>query len=875
MSRRERKRRGRWETYNSEFNSEEGFSNNSVDKQAEKEVSAPVPKAASQNLGGENVAVITDEFGGKDYRSDMPLKADHASRPLWVAPDGHIFLESFSPVYKHARDFLIAISEPVCRPEHIHEYQLTAYSLYAAVSVGLQTNDIIEYLERLSKSSLPKGIIEFIKMCTLSYGKVKLVLKHNRYFVESRHSDVIQKLLKDKVIQSCILEEEKPVEETQTQIEKINFPQEQKKEEDKKPESGDDVPEDIGELYGKMDGDDEEDAEIRSLQLLTFEIKQESIETVQKRCIELEYPLLAEYDFRNDTMNPNLGIDLKPSTTLRPYQEKSLRKMFGNSRARSGVIVLPCGAGKTLVGVTAVTTVNKRCLCLANSNVSVEQWRAQFKLWSTISDKQIVRFTREAKDTVPHGPDASKPVVCISTYSMVAYAGKRTFAAEEAMKFIESQEWGLLLLDEVHTIPAKMFRRVLTIVQAHCKLGLTATLVREDDKITDLNFLIGPKIYEANWMELQKAGHIAKVQCAEVWCPMTSEFYAYYLRYLQFLIPNFGFYSSKNGCSFRAQIARRLLLAVMNPNKFRICQFLIKFHERRNDKIIVFSDNVFALKKYAIEMNKPFLYGETSQNERMKILQNFQYNPRVNTIFVSKVADTSFDLPEANVLIQVSAHGGSRRQEAQRLGRILRAKKHSTDQFNAFFYSLVSQDTVEMGYSRKRQRFLVNQGYAYKVVNRLPGMEKEDLKLGTKEAQRLGRILRAKKHSTDQFNAFFYSLVSQDTVEMGYSRKRQRFLVNQGYAYKVVNRLPGMEKEDLKLGTKEAQLQLLQQVLAASDADAEEEDVKEEMADGTIKVSRRDSTMASVSGGSSVSYANKTKQSLVERHPLFKRFRDK
>ncbi|KAK6041604.1 phage tail component protein, partial [Cooperia oncophora] len=612
-------------------------------------------------------------------------------------------------------------------------------------------------------------------MCTLSYGKVKLVLKHNRYFVESRHSDVIQKLLKDKVIQSCILEDEKPLEETQTQIEKINFPQEQKKEEEKKPESGDDVPEDIGELYGKMDGDDEEDAEIRSLQLLTFEIKQETIETVQKRCIELEYPLLAEYDFRNDTMNPNLGIDLKPSTTLRPYQEKSLRKMFGNSRARSGVIVLPCGAGKTLVGVTAVTTVNKRCLVLANSNVSVEQWRAQFKLWSTIGDKQIVRFTREAKDTVPHGADASKvlhspgfkpvvclfqccyntqiqPVVCISTYSMVAYAGKRTFAAEEAMKFIESQEWGLLLLDEVHTIPAKMFRRVLTIVQAHCKLGLTATLVREDDKITDLNFLIGPKIYEANWMELQKAGHIAKVQCAEVWCPMTSEFYAYYLR---------------------AQIARRLLLAVMNPNKFRICQFLIKFHERRNDKIIVFSDNVFALKKYAIEMNKPFLYGETSQNERMKILQNFQYNPRVNTIFVSKVADTSFDLPEANVLIQVSAHGGSRRQEAQRLGR----------------------------------------------------------------------ILRAKKHSTDQFNAFFYSLVSQDTVEMGYSRKRQRFLVNQGYAYKVVNRLPGMEKEDLKLGTKEAQLQLLQQVLAASDADAEEEDVKEEMADGTIKVSRRDSTM--------------------------------
>ncbi|EGT46469.1 hypothetical protein CAEBREN_17583 [Caenorhabditis brenneri] len=796
MATKDRKRRGKWDTYKSDDTLAASGSGGS-DKDA------AVPKAASHNLNGENAPPATfDEFGAKDYRKDMPLKADFSARPLWVAPDGHIFLESFSPVYKHARDFLIAISEPVCRPQHIHEYQLTAYSLYAAVSVGLQTKDIIEYLERLSKSQLPKGVIQFIQMCTVSYGKVKLVLKHNRYFVESRHSDVMQKLLKDAVIQSCILDDriEPAQEEDQPTQEKIKFSHGNENEnldKDGADTADGKVPADIDEFYGKMDGDDEEDAEIRNLQLLTFEIKQETIETVQKRCIELEYPLLAEYDFRNDTLNPNLGIDLKPSTTLRPYQEKSLRKMFGNSRARSGVIVLPCGAGKTLVGVTAVTTVNKRCLVLANSNVSVEQWRAQFKLWSTIQDKQLVRFTREAKDPAPSGADASKPVVCISTYSMVAYSGRRTLQAEEAMKFIEKQEWGLLLLDEVHTIPAKMFRRVLTIVQAHCKLGLTATLVREDDKITDLNFLIGPKIYEANWMELQKAGHIAKVQCAEVWCPMTSAFYSYYLR---------------------SQIARKLLLAVMNPNKFRICQFLIKFHERRNDKIIVFSDNVFALKKYAIEMSKPFLYGETSQNERMKILQNFQYNPRVNTIFVSKVADTSFDLPEANVLIQISAHGGSRRQEAQRLGR----------------------------------------------------------------------ILRAKKHSTDQFNAFFYSLVSQDTVEMGYSRKRQRFLVNQGYAYKVVNKLPGMESEDLKLGTKELQLQLLSQVLATSDADAEEEDIKvllvvlyyadyhynfqEELADGTIRIARREATMASMSGGQGAQYHAKAK-AITERHPLFKRFR--
>merc|ERR1719354_1196093 len=218
---------------------------------------------------------------------------------------------------------------------------------------------------------------------------------------------------------------------------------------------------------------------------------------------------------------------------------------------------------------------------------------------------------------------------------------------------------------------------------AHCKLGLTATLVREDDKISDLNFLIGPKLYEANWMELQNKGYIAKVQCSEVFLPMTPEFYQEYLNI-----------SSR----------KRMLLYVMNPNKFRACHYLVKYHERRNDKIVVFSDNVFALKEYALLMGKPYIYGPTSTAERKQILSNFIHNKAVKTIFISKVGDNSIDLPEANVLIQVSSHGGSRRQEAQRLGRILRAKKGGLqEEYNAFFYS------------RKRQCFLVNQGYAFKV----------------------------------------------------------------------------------------------------------------------------------------------------------------
>eukprot|EP00795_Rhopilema_esculentum_P014874 gene14874-6006_t len=681
---------------------------------------------------------------------------------------------------------------PVCRPEFIHEYRLTAYSLYAAVSVGLQTNDIIEYLQRLSKTTVPDGIIQFIKLCTLSYGKVKLLLKHNRYYVESSFPDVLQKLLKDPVVQNC--RKRFDVDEKEVLVSskfksksalKLNKPVPKAQDADAKPSENaskesdvvqEQIPTDISDFIEKIVHDDD-DAE-EETQTVSFEVTQEKIEELQRRCIEMDFPLLAEYDFKNDTTNPDINIDLKPTTLLRPYQEKSLRKMFGNGRARSGVIVLPCGAGKTLVGVTAACTVRKKCLVLCTSGVSVEQWRSQFKLWANIDDKHICRFTSDAKD---------KPVDChvaVTTYSMVAHTMRRSYESEQIMEFLRSTEWGLMLLDEVHTIPAKQFRRVLTIVNAHTKLGLTATLVREDDKIQDLNFLIGPKLYEANWMELQNNGYLARVQCAEVWCPMVPEFYREYL----------GIQSRK-----------RMLLYVMNPNKFRACEFLIRFHERRNDKIIVFSDNVFALKHYAVKLNKqvflsnfilvrkalivtetnwPFIYGPTTQGERLQIIQNFVHNPLVNTIFISKVGDTSFDMPEANVLIQ----------EAQRLGRILRAKKDM---------------------------------------------------------------------AAEEYNAFFYSLVSNDTTEMFFSNKRQRFLINQGYSYKVITRLAGMDE-----------------VLAATDADADEENVPGDSSSySSVKrsfVARKSGSMASMSGGDDMMYLEyKASSSGTEksRHPLFKRFR--
>ncbi|RZC85705.1 hypothetical protein C5167_026376 [Papaver somniferum] len=477
--------------------------------------------------------------------------SDHVHRPIWACADGRIVLETFSPLYKQAYDFLIAIAEPVCRPEDMHEYNLTPHSLYAAGSSGTDSITIAKAVKEIAGA----------------------------------HDELLNGI---------------------------------------------------------------ELAAAEEKEMHSFEVDPAQV-------------------------NPDLNMELKPQAQLRPYQEKSL------SRARSGIIVLPCGAGKSLVGVSAACRIRKSCLCLATNNVSVDQWAYQFRLWSTIRDEQIFSFTSENKGTF-----RGNAGILVATYAMLAYGRKRSEEAEKIMEQIRSREWGLLLMDEVHVVPADMFRKVISITKSHCKLGLTggSTLVRKDERITDLNFLIGPKLYEANWLDLVRGGFIANVQCAEVWCPMAKEFYAEYLK--------------------DANSKKRQALYVMNPNKFRACEFLIRFHEeQRGDTIIVFADNLFVL---------------TDHQERTGLLHRFKNSPHLNTLFLSKVGDNSIDIPEANVIIQISSHAGSRRQEAQRLGHILRAKgKHQDrmaggkEEYNAFFYSL------EMYYSAKRQQFLIDQGDSFKV----------------------------------------------------------------------------------------------------------------------------------------------------------------
>lgn len=661
--------------------------------------------------------------GAGDF-SHLDLKPDHQLRPCYVLPNYHIFLETFSPIYRQAYDFLVAIAEPVSRPEHLHEYVLTEYSLYAAVSIGLETEQIIQVLDKLSKVQLSLEVRDFIVSCTSSYGKVNLVLQRNTFFVESPHRDVLLRLLNEPEIASAAIlatydrnkggrqfkhgmqidpdtglliryrtSDEMNVFELATQRNTMDAPKQITTDRDReevlrlRTKKRKDLITEVTEAVSSTienanrndsgmniddedDDDDVDDMMNSSIRLLSFEIQAERVEHVKKTCLDINLPMLEEYDFRRDTKNENLEIDLKPDTTIRSYQEKSLSKMFGNGRARSGIIVLPCGAGKTLVGITACCTVKKATLVLCISTVSVEQWKKQFLMWSTVSEDRIKCFTSLTKDHLStKGAD-----IVIATYNMITYTGNRSEESRRIMDEIKSREWGLMLLDEVHVAPADSFRKVIGLVKAHCSLGLTATLLREDNRTDDIYFLIGPKLYEANWLDLQANGHLARVQCVEVWCPMTPEFYREYLQ---------------------QGTAIKKLLYVMNPNKFRACEFLIKKHEERGDKIIVFSDNVFALQQYATRLGKLYIYGETHQRERINVLSRFQHDPTVNTVFISKVGDTAIDLPEANVIIQISSHFGSRRQEAQRLGRILRPKKeqnaNESGQPNAFFYSLVSQ----------------------------------------------------------------------------------------------------------------------------------------------------------------------------------------
>lgn len=565
--------------------------------------------------------------------SHLVVNRDAERRPLTVLPNGRVFLETFSNLYQQACDFLIAIAEPVSRPHFIHEFRITQHSLQAAASLGLTTDEIVSTLKKLSKVDISPALAKYIEKRTSRCGKVKLLLHHTRYFVESQDPKILARLLKHPLIaearQSLIDRDTgsppSPPADSWTVDPSTGFLVSIHEVGHAIMVSGRAV--DQRKAMGiDLTGDDETDesssaaaasASISSAsapmtaplepsrqttRVFAFEINGQVAEQVRAACMlpSVDYPLLEEYDFRGDTSSPHLPIESKSGTDVRDYQEKSLAKMFGNGRARSGIIVLPCGAGKTLVGITASITIGKSTLVFCNTAMSVIQWRNEFLKWSTVPSQRVYIFTGDTKDDdidIRHWlrqtnrDHENEAIVLITTFNMIGYNGRRSADTDRALEFIRRRVWGLVLLDEVHVAPAQFFRKCVSHTHSRCKLGLTATLVREDDLVKDLFHLVGPKLYEANWLDLQAAGYLAHVQCFDVQCAMSPEYF----------MARLSTESAK----------KRALLSVCNPSKFRACEYLIQMHESRGDQILVFSDNIFALEYFALKLHKPYIYGKS------------------------------------------------------------------------------------------------------------------------------------------------------------------------------------------------------------------------------------------------------------------------
>jgi len=367
--------------------------------------------------------------------------------------------------------------------------------------------------------------------------------------------------------------------------------------------------------------------------------------------------------------------------TVRPYQKDAAEIFFasGSRRGGSGVIVLPCGAGKTIVGMAAMHLVNSKTLILSTNITAAKQWKRELLDKTDIREQDIGEYTGEVKEIRP---------ITIATYQIITYRKKRT---EEFPHFsiFNRNKWGLIIYDEVHLLPAPVFR-ITALIQATRRLGLTATLVREDGKEEEVFSLIGPKKYDAPWKVLEEQGWIAQAVCTEIRVELPDTLKLEYAT---------------------AENRRKIRVAAENPLKQQLIRHLLKMHE--DDLVLIIGQYLDQIHDIADLFRIPIITGATPTSEREVLYRNFRAG-KILRLVVSKVGNFAVDLPDANVAIQVSGTFGSRQEEAQRLGRILRPKKNGTQ---AMFYSLVTRDTCEQDFAMNRQLFLTEQGYNYIIMD--------------------------------------------------------------------------------------------------------------------------------------------------------------
>lgn len=547
------------------------------------------------------------------------------SNPLIVQSDQTIFLEVHHENYEEIRDKLSFFAELVKSPEHIHTYRITPISLWNAASSGVKKEEIFEFLHQFAKYDIPSNVLTNIEQTLEKYGKVKL--------------------LKD---------EDKNKIQLKTENELITKELENNK--------------DIAKLIEKKLDD------------ITFLIDFLNRGLIKQKLIEIGYPVDDQVGF---STGEDYFFKVEKLTKegknfdFREYQKEAASTFYqnGHERGGHGVVVLPCGSGKTIVGLATMEKAQTSTLILTTNVASCHQWRREILDKTDIPEEDVGEFTGDRKIIKP---------VTIATYQIIIYREKNKGKFPYFSIFRE-RNWGLIIYDEVHLLPAPVFR-ITADIQSKRRLGLTATLIREDGKEKDVFSLIGPKRYDVPWKELEKKGFIAEAFCHEIRVPMEKE-------------DRLNYVTSQSRAKFK--------IASSNENKIRVTRDLIKRHE--DEQILVIGQYLSQLNDLSKAFDAPLISGKISNKEREKLYQLFREG-KIKVLIVSKVANFAIDLPDASVAIQVSGTYGSRQEEAQRLGRILRPKEKAS-----FFYSLITKDTAEEEFAHKRQLFLAEQGYKYNI----------------------------------------------------------------------------------------------------------------------------------------------------------------
>ncbi|MDR2584322.1 MAG: DEAD/DEAH box helicase [Fibromonadaceae bacterium] len=539
-----------------------------------------------------------------------------------VQSNMEVLLNVDSEQHHEARDAIAPFTELVKSPEHFHTYSISHLSLWNAASTGLAAGDVLDRLKKYSAYEIPANVAVEITEYMQRYGILRLKLENGNLVLESDSEPLFLELCKRKEIQGYI---ESFISKTAAIVSPL--------------------------VRGKLKI------------VLT----------------ELGFPV---QDIAGYVRGEPLEIELNNSFVLRDYQKDAAQVFHasGSEKGGSGVIVLPCGSGKTIIGMAVMALVKSHTLILTPSVTAARQWIREILQKTTLTKEQVKEYSGDIKEIGQ---------VTIATYQILTQRKKQD---EEFTNFplFESQKWGLMIYDEVHLLPAPVFRFSAD-MQATRRLGLTATLVREDHKETEVFSLIGPKKFDIPWRVLEAQGWIAQAKCHEIRVPMDSE------QRISYAV---------------APLREKISIAGCNPEKFGIVKNLLEKHSEENDRILIIGQYIEQLEALAKEINVPLITGKTPNKERDRIYDSFR-SGEIKILMVSKVGNFAIDLPDASVLIQISGTFGSRQEEAQRLGRVLRPKK---DGRPAMFYSLVTKDSREQEFAMNRQLFLAEQGYGYEII---------------------------------------------------------------------------------------------------------------------------------------------------------------